>query len=334
MTIRLPEIFLMAVVLLTAHVLPCTAQAAEPVFQPEQIEFFEKKIRPVLIEHCFECHSAQADEVAGGLLLDNRASVARGGESGPVLIKGDPAKSRLIIALTHSDGNLQMPPGKKLPAAVIADFQRWVKTGAPDPRGGVVPVSGLRIEDRARLHWAFSPPRFPPVPEVKQPGRTHRNLDRFILAELERKGTGIKPSTRAAPRTLVRRLFFDLTGLPPSYQDVRKFEESPTDAAWERLVDQLLDAEQFGERWARHWLDLARFSDTRGYVFQEDRNYPHAYRYRDWVINSLNQDRPYDEFLKLQIAADSFVTGDDKTDLAAMGFLTLGRRFINNINDI
>jgi len=323
---RLPETILTTALLLSA------AQAAEPAPEPAQIEFFEQKIRPVLVEYCFECHSTQAETVEGGLLLDNRASIARGGESGAVVIKGDPDRSRLIIALTHADGSLQMPPEKKLPEAVIRDFQRWVKMGAPDPRDGAVPVTGLQIATRAASHWAFSPPVLPPVPAVRQMDRVQTDLDRFIVARLEREE--IRPSGRADPRTLVRRLFFDLTGLPPAYHDVRKFEMSPTDAAWETLVDRLLNSEQYGERWARHWLDLARFSDTRGYVFQKDRNYPNAYRYRDWVIHALNQDRPYDEFLKLQIAADSLVTGDDKTDLAAMGFLTLGRRFINNINDI
>ena len=306
--------------------------AADPKLNPDDVEFFEKKIRPVLVERCFECHSAKADEIGGGLLLDNRAAVAKGGENGPVLVKGNPDKSRLITALRYSDENLQMPPDGKLPTDVIADFERWVKTGAPDPRDGAAPVLVTSIETRAKSHWSFSPPKKTAVPSVRNTAWSRSDLDRLVLAKLEAKS--IEPSPQAAPRDLVRRLFFDLIGLPPTYADVKSFEEDSSDAAFEKLVDQLLASEQFGERWARHWLDLSRFGDTKGYVFQEDRNYPNAFRYRDWVINSLNQDRPYDEFLKLQIAADHLVTGEDKTDLAAMGFLTLGRRFINNVNDI
>jgi hypothetical protein len=307
-------------------------RSADPPLKPEDVEFFEKKIRPVLVEHCFECHSAKADEIGGSLLLDNRAAVAKGGENGPVLVKGNPDKSRLITALRYSDENLQMPPDEKLPANVIADFERWVNLGAPDPRDGEVPVPASSIEARSKRHWAFLPPIKPAVPSTKNKTWPGSDLDRLVLAKLEAES--IEPSQQAVPRDLVRRLFFDLTGLPPTYADVKSFEADSSEAAYEKLVDRLLASEQFGERWARHWLDLSRFGDTKGYVFQEDRNYPNAYRYRDWVISSLNQDRPYDEFLKLQIAADHLVTGDDKTDLAAMGFLTLGRRFINNVNDI
>ncbi|MDA0589654.1 MAG: PSD1 and planctomycete cytochrome C domain-containing protein [Planctomycetota bacterium] len=306
--------------------------AADPKLNPDDVEFFEKKIRPVLVERCFECHSAKADEIGGGLLLDNRAAVAKGGENGPVLVKGNPDQSRLITALRYSDEKLQMPPDGKLPADLIADFEQWVKTGAPDPRDGAAPVLVTSIEARAKSHWSFSPPKKTAVPSVLNTAWSRSDLDRLVLAKLEAKS--IEPSPQAAPRDLVRRLFFDLTGLPPTYADVKSFEEDSSNAAFEKLVDRLLGSEQFGERWARHWLDLSRFGDTKGYVFQEDRNYPNAFRYRDWVINSLNQDRPYDEFLKLQIAADHLVTGEDKADLAAMGFLTLGRRFINNINDI
>jgi hypothetical protein len=306
--------------------------AAAPKLKPEDVEFFERKIRPVLVERCFECHSAKADEVEGELLLDNRAAIAKGGESGSILVKGNPDKSRLITALRYADKNLQMPPDEKLPATVIADFERWVKIGAPDPRDGAVPVLATSIEARAKSHWSFSPPKKPAVPSVRNNAWSRSDLDRLVLAKLEAKS--IEPSPQAAPRDLVRRLFFDLTGLPPTYADVKAFEADSTEAACEKLVDRLLASEQFGERWARHWLDLSRFGDTKGYVFTADRNYPNAFRYRDWVINALNQDRPYDEFLKLQIAADHLVTGEDKTDLAAMGFLTLGRRFINNMNDI
>jgi len=296
------------------------------------VEFFEKKIRPVLVEHCFECHSAQADEIGGGLLLDNRATVAKGGENGAVIVKGNPDKSRLITALRYSDENLQMPPEGKLPANVISDFERWVKRGALDPRDGEIPIPAASIEARAKTHWAFTPPAKPTVPEVQNKRWPKSDLDRLVLAKLEAEST--RPSDHATPRDLVRRLFLDLTGLPPTYTDVKAFEANSSEAAYGKLVDRLLASEQFGERWARHWLDLSRFGDTKGYVFTADRNYPNAYRYRDWVIRSLNQDRPYNEFLKLQIAADHLVKGNDKTDLAAMGFLTLGRRFINNIHDI
>jgi hypothetical protein len=294
--------------------------------------FFEQRIRPVLVENCFECHSASAAEVHGGLMLDNRAATARGGESGPVILSGDPEMSRLIRAIRYLDDSFQMPPDGKLTDDVIADFEQWVTMGAPDPRDGPVPPSQGSIEARARDHWAFQLPVKLPRPDVQRGDWPRTETDYFVLARLEQHE--IEPSPDADPQALMRRLHYDLTGLPPSFAELQSFAADPSDQAFRQRVDRLLASKHFGERWARHWLDVARFGDTKGYVFQKDRNYPHAYKYRDWVISALNDDLPFTQFLRLQIAADHFVGDEDRADLAALGYLTLGRRFIQNKQDI
>lgn len=299
---------------------------------PSDVEFFEKRIRPVFVEQCYECHSSRARELQGGLMLDNRAAIAKGGDSGPVLIAGKPNDSRLIAALRYRDEDLRMPPAKKLSDEVIIDFERWIKLRAPDPRDGPAPSAPDSIEARARRHWAFRPPVTSQVPHPQQQDWPTTDIDRFVLARLE--SHGIAPSKLADARTLARRLYYDLIGLPPTFAEVQSFASDPSAKRYEELVDELLASKHFGERWARHWLDVARFGDTKGYVFTADRNYPHAYKYRDWVINSLNADMPYDEFLKHQIAADRLVDDGNREHLAASGFLTLGRRFLNNPHDI
>ncbi|MBC8354184.1 MAG: PSD1 domain-containing protein [Planctomycetes bacterium] len=311
-------------------VVQTVASAAQP--SPEAIGFFEKRIRPVLIEHCYECHSAAASELEGGLMLDNRAAIEKGGGNGKVLVPGDPVASRLLTAMKYQDENLQMPPSGMLSEAILADFEQWIRNGAIDPRDGPAPPPPDSIEARARKHWAFVPPTKSPRPTVVNSQWPKADTDYFVLSRLE--AAGIDSSPLADSRTLVRRLYFDLTGLPPTFEDVARFEASEAPDAYGELVDQLLESQQFGERWARHWLDVARFGDTKGYVFTADRNYPNAYKYRDWVINALNSDMPFDQFLKYQLAADRLVEDGNRSDLAAMGYLTLGRRFINNTHDI
>ncbi|MDB5341184.1 MAG: hypothetical protein JWN70_6803, partial [Planctomycetaceae bacterium] len=207
-----------------------------------------------------------------------------------------------------------------------------IKQGAAWPTAA--PVGGTKSGDPLawKSHWSLQPVRQPALPSVKNSGWVRNEVDYFILAKLEEHG--LTPSPAADRRTLMRRAYFDVTGLPPSFAEVQAFEQDPRPNAYELVIDRLLASPQYGERWARHWLDVARYADTKGYVFQEDRNYTQAFTYRDWVVKSLNADLPYDQFLMKQIAADQLVTEADQSDLAAMGFLTLGRRFLNNINDI
>jgi hypothetical protein len=298
------------------------------------VEFFEKQIRPVLVDHCYKCHSHEAEKVKGSLLLDTRDGVLKGGDTGPAIVPGDPEKSLLIKAIRYTDENLQMPPkGKKLSPAQVADFEAWVKMGAPDPRqaadGGKSRVEVIAA--KARDHWAFKPIGSPSLPAVQNKRWPQSPVDDFILARLESRG--LAPSPRADKRSLIRRATFDLIGVPPTPEEVSAFVADSSTNAFARLIDRLLASPQYGERWGRHWLDVARYADTKGYVFEEERRYPYSYTYRDYVIRSFNEDLPYDKFLVQQIAADQLGL-DDKRSLAALGYLTLGRRFINNIHDI
>ncbi len=294
----------------------------------EATEFFETHIRPVLVERCYKCHSADAKILQGGLRLDTAERLRAGGDSGPVVTPHKPDDSLLISAIRYE--SFEMPPTGKMPDEVIADFVKWVELGAPDPRAGgqaTDPNAG-KIAD-ARTHWAFQPPQRLAPPDVKTSDWPRSDVDHFILARLE--AAHISPSPPAAPRALLRRLYYDLIGLPPTADELDEFAADPTDARYEAAVDRLLASPRFGERWARYWLDVARYSDTKGYLFQEDRNYKHAYTYRDWVIASFNADRPFDQFIIAQLAADQI---DDKSSAPAIGFLTLGRRFLNNTHDI
>ena len=319
--------FLLVAIQATTTVAQTATQPA-----PEAVEFFEKQIRPVLVEHCYECHSATANELEGGLMLDNRAAMEKGGDNGKIVVVGKPDSSRLLTAIRYQDENLQMPPAGKLSDAVLADFEQWIRTGAIDPRDGPAPPPPDSIEARAKKHWAFVPPTKAERPSIAHGSWPTTDIDYLVLARLE--ASGIAPSPVADSRTLVRRLYYDLTGLPPTFEALTQFEANAAPDAYEQLVDQLLDSRQFGERWARHWLDISRFGDTKGYVFTDDRNYPNAFKYRDWVINAFNADMPFDQFIKYQLAADQLAEGDDRSHLAAVGYLTLGRRFINNTHDI
>ncbi|QEL19174.1 PSD1 and planctomycete cytochrome C domain-containing protein [Limnoglobus roseus] len=310
--------FVIAVLILTA----ASARAADPPKpSAEGVAFFEKSIRPVLTEQCYKCHSTQAEKVKGGLLLDTRDGLLKGGNSGPAVVPGNPAKSLLVKSLHASDKVAQMPPKEKLPAGVIADFDKWVKMGAPDPRDGV----SAKVYDpaKAKNWWAYQPVQRLPVPVVKDAAWPRGDVDRFVLAGLEAKG--IKPVADADKATLLRRVYFDLVGLPPPPQAVADFLADTSPTAFEKVVDKLLQQPQFGERWGRHWLDVARYAESTG----KDLNvsFPNAWRYRDYVIAAFNKDKPYDQFVREQIAGDLLPASDDRQRaerLVATGFLAIG----------
>jgi hypothetical protein len=309
--------------------------AAEP--DAAGVEFFEKKIRPLLIEHCLKCHSSSTGEkLKGGLALDTRDGVLKGGDNGPALVPGQPDRSLLIKAVRYADENLQMPPkNKKLAAAQIADLEEWIRLGAPDPRTGAKAVSGPALSDPAKVrdHWAFKPVKKPAVPTVKNTARVWTPVDAFVLAKLEAQG--LTPSPIADRATWLRRVTYDLTGLPPTFDDVQNFLRDTSPGATDRVVDRLLKSQRYGERWGRHWLDVARYADTKGYLAgDEQRRFAFSYTYRDYVIRAFNEDLPFNRFIIEQLAADSLPLGDDKRPLAALGYLTLGRRFLNNTHDI
>lgn len=307
---------------------PPSAAAAVGPWSLEELDFFERRIRPVLAARCYSCHSAQAKILQANLRLDTAAGMRAGGDSGPLIpADGDLADNPLLQALRWE--TYEMPPDGKLAEAVIADFVRWLEMGAPDPRVDEAAASPPDSAADGASHWAFQPPTAPVPPAVERADWPVNAVDRFVLAALERQG--LQPSAPAGPRTLLRRVHYDLTGLPPTAEELAAFEGNHSDAAYLAVVDGLLASPQFGERWARYWLDIARYADTKGYVFQEDRNYPQAHTYRDWVIQAFNADLPYDRFVLAQLAADQI---GDASAAPALGFLTLGRRFINNVHDI
>jgi hypothetical protein len=325
----------LAILLVAALAIWLRPSPAEEQPTPEQTEFFEAKIRPVLAKHCYECHSADAKKVEGGLRLDTRDAMQKGGENGAIFKAGDPSHSRLISALKWEE--LEMPPAGKLPPAVIADFERWISLGAPDPRvaGAAVPKEAKAIDfAKAREHWSYRPLVAPPLPAVKSATWAKSPLDAFVLAKLE--ASGLAPSPAADKRTLLRRLHFDLVGLPPSYEDSQFFESDQAPDAFERQADRLLASPRYGERWGRHWLDVARYADTKDGVlmYGDDRIRPYAYTYRDYVIRAFNEDLPLDDFLADQLAADVNAPKDQPWRLAAMGYLTLGRMFDSNLHDV
>lgn len=290
-------------------------------------EFFETKIRPVLVQHCYACHSdqaAKAGKLKGGLKLDSSEAARRGGETGPAVVPGDVKRSLLISALRHE--SLEMPPSGKLKDEVIADFVRWIETGAVDPRdGSTTPNVAIDFEAARRSHWSFQLPQKPNVPVVENAAWSRQDIDRFVFARL--KAMQLMPVSPAHRRDLVRRVYFGLTGLPPTAEDIETFlnDESPT--ALETVVNRLLDSPAYGERWARHWLDIARYADDQALANAKDN--PHAYRYRDWVVRALQEDMPYDRFLKLQLAGDLLPEPVDDyfMRLAGLGYQGLGQLY-------
>ena len=302
---------------------------------PEQVAFFESKIRPVLVEECSKCHSAKAEKIKGGLMLDSRAAVVKGGDSGPAIAPGDPDASLLIQAVRHLDQDLAMPPKKKLPPEQIAALEEWVKMGAPDPRTEDT-VAAERAKTaidwtKARDWWAFRPLTVPPAPEVKDSAWCANEVDRFILARIE--SAGLKPSADAEARAFIRRATFDLTGLPPTPEEVETFvADSIRDprSAIRNLIDRLLDSPSYGERWGRHWLDVVRYADTAG--DNSDFPIPQMHKYRDWVIAAFNADLPYDKFVRAQIAGD-LLPARTPDQIIATGYLANSRRFGSRVDD-
>jgi mono/diheme cytochrome c family protein len=292
-----------------------------------QAEFFESKIRPIFVEQCSKCHGDAAEK--GGLRLDSGANLLKGGDNGAVVVPGDPESSTLIEAVRRV-GAIKMPPKSKLPDSALADLERWVREGAYWPESLV--TKDLHRNAIRSGHWAFRPIRRTPVPETRGRDWPLTVIDRFVFAELESRG--VRPSAPADKRTLIRRATFDLTGLPPTLEEIDDFLKDDSPGAFARVVDRLLASPHYGERWGRLWLDVARYADTKGYVFFEDANFPWSYTYRDYVIRSFNTDLPFDRFIVEQLAADRLDLGDDRRPLAALGFLTLGGRFMNNANDV
>ncbi|MDQ6676057.1 MAG: PSD1 and planctomycete cytochrome C domain-containing protein [Acidobacteriota bacterium] len=280
-------------------------------------DLFETKVRPVLAAKCYPCHSAATGKPQGGLLLDSADGIQRGGNSGAIVQSGNPDGSLLIHALRYQDKDLRMPPGKALPAEVVAGFEDWIRAGAVLPKDEKPTASAVA---KSRDFWSFQKPVAHPAPAVKQGGWVRNDVDRFILAKLEQKG--LHPSAEAGRRTLIRRVSIDLTGLPATAEEADAFVTNPRPDAYERLVDRLLASPHYGERWGRYWLDVARYSDSRG---AGDR-LAFSYTYRDWVIRALNEDLPYDQFLTQQLAADR-IPGNDPKNLAALGYISLGREF-------
>jgi hypothetical protein len=309
-----------------------SSRAAEPsAFPPEGVEFFEKNVRPILAESCLRCHGEKKQ--SSGLRLDSRAAVLEGGENGPAIVPGEPDKSLLVQAVRYAHEDIKMPPKARLPETSVEAIAAWVKLGAPWP--AQAPASAETVDQAAQTHWAFRPVRRVAPPSVKDSGRVGSPIDAFILARLEAQEMTLSP--QADRRTLIRRASFDLTGLPPTAEEIARFEADPAPDAFARVVDRLLASPHYGERWGRHWLDVARYADTKGYVFQEERRYPYAYTYRDYIVRAFNQDRPYDQLIREQLAADLLPEQEKAKDpaaLAALGYLTVGRRFLNNQQDI
>ncbi|MEO1994395.1 MAG: DUF1553 domain-containing protein [Planctomycetaceae bacterium] len=301
--------------------------AAQKPLSPAHIDFFEKKIRPVLLRHCYKCHSADAKNLKGGLLLDSREAMRKGGDSGAAVVPKDVAESLLISAL-RQDG-LEMPPEGKLPDAVIADFVKWIELGAPDPRDGHAATESQIDYDVAGKYWAFQPITQPVRPKVLRSDWVANEIDRFTLARMEQ--LGLVPVAAADKRELIRRATFDLIGLPPQPAHVTAFIEDESPAALEKVIDRLLGSEHYGERWGRYWLDVARYSEDQAHTFSVRKN-TNGFRYRDWVVSAFNTDMPYDQFVKLQIAGDLIGPNEQGTydHLVALGLFGLGAQYYKN----
>ncbi len=325
-------------------------RAAEPapVISLADRQFFETKVEPVLSEACYKCHSHQADRIKGKLMLDSREGLLLGGNTGPAIVPGKPEDSLLIEAIRYADEELQMPPpdhGGMLTTQQIADLTEWVRRGAPDPRVPAMTAGGKTYGGVGKAHWAFQPVVKPAVPAVVDHTWGQSPLDNFILANLESQG--LHPNPAADKRTLLRRVTFDLIGLPPTEAEIQAFIADVSPDAYAKVVDRLLASPHYGERWARYWLDVARFSDTKGDApKRNDPRYPYAWTYRDYVIDAFNTDKPYNQFIVEQLAADRLVAdakksktqtpdqANDRSVLAALGFLTLGNQFDGRRDDV
>lgn len=332
---RVRKLLLGCVLTLLPMLGPVCVSAQEPD-ELAGMAFFEAKIRPVLVEQCYECHSAQSGASEGELRLDTREAIRKGGDRGPAVVPGDPKASWLLTAMSHSDSDLQMPPKReRLPAAVLNDIKRWIEMGAPDPRLDDLLKGEPSWKRASRDFWAYQPPRAcapPPVSNVFWP---RGMIDYFILSKLEEQG--LSPSSDAQPHVLLRRLFFDLTGLPPAPDDLNRFlkriDDDGLDAAIALEVEDLLASSEFGQRWGRHWLDVARFAESSG--TEANISFPYAWRYRDYVIDCMNDDVPFDRFLIEQLAGDLLpFEGDAERArlLIATGFLALGPKNLDAVD--
>ncbi len=294
----------------------------------ESEQFFEQEVRPILVQRCSECHGASKQE--GGLRVDSIGSLFESGDSDPRIIPGD--INSLLLRSVRREGDLQMPPDKSLSLHEVKSLEKWVKSGAFWPvTQHLVDHSNPKLNG-GKDHWAFQPIKLPDVPKVGKSAWVQTPVDAWIAETLTENELG--PSPRADRRTLIRRVTYSLTGLPPTFEEVERFIDDTDPNAYTNLVERLLASSHYGEHWGRHWLDVARYSDTKGYVYaREERFWTHAWAYRDWVVRALNRDMPYDRFLMLQLAADQVESGT-QDDLAAMGFLTLGRRFLGVRRDV
>jgi hypothetical protein len=307
------------------------ASAAQAADDAAGIAFFESKIRPVLIDRCYECHSSQAKKLRGGLRLDTREGTRTGGDTGAAVVPGKLDESLLYQAITAAKGVEPMPPKGRLPSNVVADFSQWIKMGAPDPRDGAPSATSAAKSSEPSDWWALKPLTRPDVPTVSKPppGWTANPVDAFVLAKLHEKG--FAPAAEADRRTLIRRLSFDLLGLAPEPQEIAAFENDPGPKAYERLVDRLLSSAHYGERWARLWMDLVHFAETHGH--DQDRIRPNAWPYRDYLIRSFNRDTAYPRFVAEQVAADALFP-DEPELVVAMGMLAAGPWDESSLRDI
>lgn len=321
---------LLAVLMIILFGVPANAQVTKD--DSRKLEFFENRIRPVLIKHCFPCHSGESDEIKGGLRVDSRPALIRGGDSGTAIVPFQPDKSLLLSAMRYDEA--EMPPDGKLPDAILRDFEKWIADGAHDPRKTEPAIkqksqpARKKIDlERGRRFWAFRPVEQPAVPS--SPGARAANpIDSFLLARLQR--ANLAASGPADRQTLIRRLTYDLTGLPPTLQDVEEFVRDDRPDAWQRRIDRLLGSEQFGVHWGRHWLDVARYADSNGGDFNA--TFHNAWRYRNYVIDSWNLDKPFDQFVREQIAGDLLPAKDledQRQKIIATGFLMLGTKMLS-----
>ena len=327
-----PEIvtrsFCLSFFVLVATVCCC----AEPSLADEKLDFFEKRIRPVLVKHCYECHAGDADVIQAGLRLDHRQAMMDGGDSGAVIVPGQPSDSLLVQSLRYEAS--EMPPDGPLDPKVIRDFEKWINDGAMAPAlkpDAAVPNHSWQKSEpfdwqKAKSFWAFQPPTDHALPEVSSPNWAASSIDRFVLAGLD--AAGLQPAQTAKRSVLARRVSFDLTGLPPTPDEVAAFVADENPNAYQRYVDRLLASPAQAERWTRVWLDVARYAEDQAHIVGNNGSltYPNAYRYRDWVVNALANDMPYDQFVRLQLAADQ-VEPDNHDAHLALGFLGLGPKY-------
>lgn len=330
-----PNVFLTAFLLLASHGIDAVVAQSKPI-SPDHLRFFESKIRPVLVEHCYSCHSADSRELGGGLQVDGRDGLLKGGDSGPAIVSGRPDASLLIKAIKQTDRDLIMPPkesGKKLPDSVIADFELWVRSGAPDPRSDLPKAKKKYDPSAAQDWWAWKPRKQIVPPQMEGSAWIKDPIDRYILAALKREG--MQPAAQANRTVLVRRLAFDLTGLPPSVTELYDFALSPSPEPIEKLVDRYLNSPAYGERMGRRWLDVARYAESAGKDFNG--TFPHAWRYRDYVIDAFASDMSFRNFIAEQIAGDLLPSkSSNEKEKArrsiATGFLAIGPKGLNEMN--